>query len=516
AGGAHHGLDADMAAEEAVQRLTDGLGLDQVVITAAAPTNAPLLLASAIARDRGAVVLVGDVPIEAPRAAFYDKELSFVVSRSYGPGRYDAEYEERGLDYPIAYVRWTEKRNMEAVLALEARGSLRLDDVVEEIVDVAEAPNAYARLAGEAKARPRGALVLKYGDVDSSEPAPPAVIEPALAERGRIETRPPVRVALIGPGSFASRIVAPALLAGGARLAVVAGGAGPSAEAAVRTLGFGRVAVTAEDAISDPEVDAVVITTRHGAHASLTARALRAGKHVFCEKPVALTSDELDDVLAAAATAQGILAVGFNRRFSPLLRQMRQHVVHEHGTVVASYRVSAGPLPPEHWLHDLVEGGGRAVGEACHFIDSLAFLADSPIRQIYASGYGAPGSPLQSRDNLALTLTFDNGSVGSIVYAAEGSPRVPKERVELFSGSRSAVLDDYRTLELFGTRRRRISQRAQDKGHTMELAAFLRGAEQGRPPVALDVVANVSLATLAAVESLRTGKAVRIEQSSSG
>ena len=510
AGGAHHGLRADAAAEEGVEALTHGIGLDQVVITAAAATNAPLLLASAIARDRGAVVLVGDVPIEAPRAAFYDKELSFIVSRSYGPGRYDSEYEERGLDYPVGYVRWTEKRNMEAVLALQAQGALRLNDLVEEIIDVSDAPRAYARLTASGDGRPQGALLLAYGDGDGDATGEPIVVEAMVADRARNATRPPVRVALIGPGSFAARIIAPALRAAGARLEVVAGGSGPSAEATGRRLGFARVAATVDQAIADPEVDAVMIATPHGAHGSLAAQALRAGKHVFCEKPLALTEGELGDVLGAAAESNGILAVGFNRRFSPLLRQMRQQVAGADRKVVAVYRVSAGPLPAEHWLHDLADGGGRVIGEACHFVDSLAFLADSRITQVYATGYGALGAPLQARDNVVIALTFENGSVGSLVYTGEGSPKVAKERVELFSGARSAVLDDFRSLEIFGRRRRTVSLRTQEKGYTAEIAAFLQGVEEGRAPVALAVVGNVSLATLAVIESLRTGKAVRV------
>ena len=513
-GGAHHGyvVDADVAVR--VVGAAGGIGVDEVLVTAASQTNDPLLLASSIVRDRAAIVLVGDVPIEFPRAALYDTETSFRVSRSYGPGRGDAEYEERGLDYPIGFVRWTEKRNMEAVLGLLAQGQLRLDDLIEAVVPVEGAVEAYGRLVGPADARPRGAIVLAYADhapaPEEARPLDAAGRVPAARTPKRAASAP-LRVALVGPGGFAARMLVPALARAGAQLELVCGGSGPSAEAAVRNLGFARFADEEDAAISDPEIDAVVIATRHASHAALTTRALEAGKHVFCEKPLALTLEELERVLAAAAEAPGILAVGFNRRYSPSLGELRRFVSAEGRTMVASYRVSAGALPAEHWIHDLSQGGGRALGEVCHFVDSLAFVAGSAIESVHAAGYGRPGAPLQARENLVITLSFANGSVGGITYAADGSPRLPKERLEVFSGARTAVLDDYRKLELLGEGRRRTRrERAQDKGHAREIQVFVDAAGRGEQPVDLEEIANVSLATLAIVESLRTGRSVRL------
>jgi predicted dehydrogenase len=300
-------------------------------------------------------------------------------------------------------------------------------------------------------------------------------------------------------------------VAGGARLVAVAGGAGPSAEAAARTLGFERVAETEAALIADESVDAVVVATRHGSHAALVQQALEAGKHVFCEKPLALTLEELDRVLRAAAESTGILAVGFNRRFAPLLRELRDFVSSPPAPVASTYRVSAGRLPADHWTHDLEQGGGRLIGECCHFIDTLAFVTGSEIDEVHATGYGDSELPVQARDNVAVTLGFANGSVGSILYVADGSGRVPKERLEAFSANRSAILDDYRSLELFGTNGKQSrGGRGQEKGHQFEIDAFLRGAEKGQAPVPLGEVANVSLATLAAVESLRTGQTIRM------
>jgi predicted dehydrogenase len=514
AAGAVHAFVADGETTRRILDATNGVGVDAVVVTAAAPSNEPLLMAAAIARDRGTIVLVGDVPIDFPRAPLYEKELLFRISRSYGPGRYDPEYEERGLDYPIGYVRWTEKRNMEAILALQESGRLQLDDLIDEIIPVDEAGRAYERLVGPPENRPVGALLLSYG------PTRPAPEEPVVAET-RIPAAggaplsgvtPPVRIGLIGPGSFASRVLVPAFARAGARLELVGGGSGPSAESARREFHFARVAPSAEELIADEAIDAVVIATRHATHAELAIRALEAGKHVFCEKPLVLAHDELEAVLAAAARSGCVLAVGFNRRFSPMLGELREFIAGD-GAVSTLYRVSAGQLSPDHWAHDLDEGGGRLLGEGCHFVDSLRFLAGASVERVYAAGHGAPELPVQARDNVAIQLMFSNGSIGTILYVSDGSTRLPKERIEVFAGDRTAILDDYRALELFEPAgKRRAREKKQEKGHQQEVEAFLRGLEHGEPPVPLEELANISLATLAAVESLRTGRPVRVAQ----
>ena len=385
--GAHAGLVSDSRSVESISRLTNGRGVDHVLVTAAAPSSDPLLLAAEIARDRGTIILVGDVPVAFPRAALYDKELAFRISRSYGPGRYDRQYEEKGLDYPIGYVRWTEQRNMEAVLALESSGQLDLSDLIE-VVPVDEAQLAYERLV-DGSARPTGALVLSYGAEPAAAAVPRSVTVPSMpSSQPRRRTQGQVRIGLVGPGNFAARVLVPSLVAAGAKLEVVGGGGGPSAEAAGRRLGFTRVAETGEAVIADEAVDAVVIATRHATHASLVARALEAGKHVFCEKPLALSVEELEHVLEAAARSDGVLAVGFNRRYSPLLREARAFLSSLSVPLASTYRVSAGRLPTDHWTHDLDAGGGRILGEGCHFVDSLAFLAGSPVTQVSTTGYG--------------------------------------------------------------------------------------------------------------------------------
>ncbi len=528
AGGADHAFAIDHDVAQRVWALTDSMGVDAVVVAAATDGNGPLVLAADIARDLGTVVLVGAVPIDLPRASLYDKELRFRVSRSYGPGRYDAEYEERGLDYPIGYVRWTERRNMEAVLRLQAQGHVSFSDLVE-VVPAQEAPAAYARLTNGAHGSPRGAFVLAYPPADGTathlagkaiELAGTTTTPGSAKQRSgegeapapKLGTgRSPVGIGLVGPGSFATRVLVPALEAGGANLLVVGGGAGPSAAAAARNGPFRREAADASAVIADREVEAVVIATRHDSHATLVIEALNAGKHVFCEKPLALTSDELDAVMKAARAARGTLLVGFNRRFSPLLREMSSFLGVPGTPMTLAYRVSAGSLTEDHWTHHPARGGGRALGEACHFIDSLAFLVGHPVIEVHASGHAVASRPVQACDNFLLTLRFADGSVASLVYVSDGSGCVPKERLEGFCGTRTAVLDDYLTLDLHNAHRHdRRRLKARDKGHRQEIEAFLRATRTGDAALALGEIDNVTLATLAIVESLRTGRSVRL------
>jgi predicted dehydrogenase/threonine dehydrogenase-like Zn-dependent dehydrogenase len=525
AAGSNHVRVIGPGAGQEIWAQTDAVGVDAVIVAAAAADNDPLLAAAEIACDRGTIVLVGAVPIAFPRAPLYDKELRFRVSRSYGPGRYDPEYEERGLDYPIGYVRWTERRNMEAVLRLQAQDVVTFQDLVE-IVPVEQAADAYARLTDPDRASPRGAIVLDYQTQDRDSRGAvgatdgKATDSPGARGKDRPHARPlkdgtrrwPVRVGLIGPGGFAGRVLLPALRRAGARLDVVGGGAGPSAVSTARNGSFPRVAPNAQAVIADPDIDAVVIATRHADHAALTVEALEAGKHVFCEKPLALTSEELDAVMKAARTARGTLLVGFNRRFSPLLREMSAFLAAPGLPMSLAYRVSAGPLREDHWTLDLAQGGGRVLGETCHFIDALSFLAGQPVVEVHAAGHGAASRPVQAYDNLVVTMRCADSSVASLIYVSAGAARVPKERVEGFCGTRTSMLDDYRALELFDDRRHdRRRANHQDKGHAQEIAAFLRATRTGEPAMDLTEIENVTLATLTVVESLRTGRSVHLK-----
>jgi predicted dehydrogenase len=344
---------------------------------------------------------------------------------------------------------------------------------------------------------PRSESTISRGPAPAVAPAPRATREESL------------RIGLIGPGGFASSVLVPAFVEAGVALETVGGGGGRSAEAAQRRFGFGRVAPDEEAVITDSGVDAVVVATRHGTHADLAARALAAGKHVFCEKPLALNEEELNRVLDEAWRSGRILLVGFNRRFSPFARELRAFI--EGTPFVANYRVSAGNAPPSSWVHDLDDGGGRIIGEACHFLDTLVYLCGSLIVSVAASAIPDPKVPAQARDNVVVSVAFADGSVGTITYAAAGSPSIPKERLEVFAGSSTAILDDYNTLEFHhGGQTRREVSRDQDKGHADEVRAFVRATDTGESPIGLSEIENVSLAALAIVESLRTGATVRL------
>jgi predicted dehydrogenase/threonine dehydrogenase-like Zn-dependent dehydrogenase len=512
AGGADHGLNVAADVRGVIATLTGGAGVDHAIVTAAASTSDPLRLGAEILRDRGALTLVGDVPIDVPRGPLYMKELVFRVSRSYGPGRYDLEYEERGLDYPLGYVRWTEQRNMEAVMGLQQRGLLSLEDLIEEIVPVEDAARAYERLTGEGAERPRGAILLSYPDGDRAS-AGRGAAAPVREPSNALPSSGAAAVGFVGCGSFARDVLVPAFQASGARLELVGGGSGPSADAAVRHLGFARMADSEQAVIDDEAIDAVVIGTRHESHARLVTDALTAGKHVFCEKPVALSVEELEHVTAAAQESAGILAVGFNRRFSPLLVELRDFVRGgAGGPLTATYRVSAGEIPGDHWVHDLEQGGGRIVGEVCHFLDVLHFVAGSAIVEVHATGHGRAAPALQTTDNVIVSVKHADGSVGSVVYVARSAPSIAKERLEAFGPGGIGILDDYRSLELHGPAGKRgRTERRQEKGHREEVAAFLGGVRTGTAPVPLADVVNVSRATLAAVESMRTGLPVRVD-----
>jgi predicted dehydrogenase/threonine dehydrogenase-like Zn-dependent dehydrogenase len=503
--GADHTFRSHAGVADEIRRVTGEVGVDVAIVSAATSSTEPLLAAARACRDRGRVVVVGDVPIELPRDLMYRKELDLKVSRSYGPGRYDREYEERGLDYPLAYVRWTEQRNMECVLDLQARGLLDLRDLIEAVVSVDEAADAYARLA-DPEARPSGALLLRYDEHPVEE-------RPAVPEAPR-RARPhpgPARIGLVGPGAFARSVIVPAFAAAGAHLEVVGGGSGPSAEAAQKQFGFARVGTSEQAVVEDPDVDVVVVCTRHESHAALAGAALSAGKHVFCEKPLALNAADLGSVLENAAASDRILTVGFNRRFAPLLRELRAVIATGGAAPAIVYRVAAGRLAASDWQNDPIEGGGRILGEVCHFVDAVVYLADALVVEVHAIAKRDDEKPIQARDNVVATLRLDNGGVASIVYAADVGPGVPKEWIDAHAGSASGTLDDFRTLTTYGggdTAPRR--ERRPEKGHREEIAAFLAGVRDGRHPIPLREIENVHQTTFAIVDSLRTGGPVAV------
>lgn len=465
-------------------------GCDAVLITAATPSSDPIELAARLCRDRGRIVIVGDVGLQVPRAAFYDKELDLRLSRSYGPGRYDREYEERGLDYPIGYVRWTERRNMEAFLELLATGRIDVTPLVSERLPLERAAEAYERIVS-AERSPLGIVLMSEPsrvEPNRSQPATPAPLSSVDA------------VGVIGAGSFAGRILIPALRDAGFTLGTVASAGGLSAGAAAERFDFRRAA-TAAEVIEDPSLCAVVVATRHSSHADLATRALRAGKAVFVEKPPALTEDSLAELVRARDETGLLLAVGFNRRFAPLARELRDFVGMADNPLEVFYRVNAGRLDDSHWLNDPDEGGGRLLGEGCHFVDFACWVAGALPERVECMLRPEPGRPLAAAQSFVVSLSFPNGTLASILYSAHGATSAGKEYVEAHCGGRSAILDDFRSLRLLGDRRaRRATRRARDKGHRPQLVAFrqaLDGAPVHEPPDPLATMA-VTLAALRA------------------
>jgi predicted dehydrogenase len=485
----------DSRLEERVRETTRGVGLDATLICAATRSGDPVAVAARLARDRGRLVVVGDVPIEADRALFYEKELELRLSRSYGPGRYDVDYEERGRDLPPGYIRWTEQRNIASFLDLAAAGRIDVHPLTTHRFAIDDAAEAYGVLTGAAERRPFG-IVLEYATSLAGKAEPPRIGTAARLSKGA------VRVGFIGAGNFMRATLLPAFADAGAQLVAVASTAGLTAADAARRFGIER-AVEPEAVVAADDVDAVVVGTRHSSHAAYVASALRAGKAVFVEKPLALSNEELDDVEAALLESSGILMVGFNRRFAPLAGRLRGELAGISDTSVL-VRVNAGPLPEDHWLHDPIDGGGRLLGEGCHFVDLVAHLSSSRIASVQAFGVPQHERPLECTDTFVLGLSLANGGIGSIVYSGGGDSRLPKERVEAFGGGLAAVLDDFRRLELYRGGRREIVKGAQDKGHRSEIRAFVASVRGEAEPVDVTSYLNSSRAAVVLAEALRT------------
>jgi polar amino acid transport system substrate-binding protein len=469
---------------------TDGLGVDAVIVTAASVSDAPMVAAAAMSRDRAKVVAVGLVPFGLPREIAYAKELELRISRSYGPGRYDAGFEEKGLDYPAGYVRWTETRNLEAFLHAIGTDRVNVSSLVTHRYGLDEAPAAYDMLVSGQGERPLG-IVIRYADAPTASP-PRAPLPSSARAAGPVTGD--VGVGFIGAGAFARSVLLPAFQGrAGTTLRRVATSHGLTAFDAQRKFGFKEAGTDANAVFADPAVDLVCITTRHDAHADLVVRAIGAGKHVFVEKPLALDEDQLRAVEHAMTGSSAVLLVGFNRRFSPLAVAMRRALAGR-GPIVASYRVNAGPLPTGHWLNDPAVGGGRIIGEGCHFVDFLSFLTgDAVIESVEARCAGRPRRPAE---DVVVQLGFSDGSVGQILYTAKGDPALGKERVEAHAGGASVVLDDFRSVEIVsgGKRRKRTGG---GKGHAEEIAALIAAVKSGGPsPISLESLLATTLATL--------------------
>ncbi|MFT7512325.1 MAG: putative dehydrogenase/threonine dehydrogenase-like Zn-dependent dehydrogenase [Candidatus Omnitrophota bacterium] len=470
----------------AAEALTRGQGVDGVIITASTKSDEPVHQAAEMCRKRGRIVLVGVVGLQLSRADFYEKELSFQVSCSYGPGRYEANYEDRGMDYPIGFVRWTEQRNFEAVLQMMAEGKLDVMPLISHRFKIEEALSGYEVVAtGKAMG-----ILLEYPESTDRSVCP--TVELGRAWDGHSCPSGACVIGLIGAGGFTGQVLLPALASTSAKLKTIVSSTGVSGTQLGNKFGFAQSSTDTNEVFNDAEINTVFITTRHNSHAALVIRALKAGKHVFVEKPLCLTHAELEEVTSLLdGPDQPILMVGFNRRFAPTTQSIKKVLEQTHAPKAMVMTVNAGAIPAEHWTQDPDVGGGRIRGEACHFVDLLRYLAGSPIVE-----HSITYADVTLRDTASIQLKFEDGSIGTIHYFANGHKGLAKERLEVFCEGKVASLDNFRSIEGHGWSIKSPGGR-QDKGHSSEVAAFVRAVEQGGAwPIPLKELVEVTRVTL--------------------
>jgi predicted dehydrogenase/threonine dehydrogenase-like Zn-dependent dehydrogenase len=508
--GMDDGCVAGEGVKQAVSKWSRGRGADAVLLTAATQSDEPVELAGEISRLRGRVVAVGLVGMNVPRAAYFRRELTLKVSMSYGPGRYDPEYEERGHDYPLPYVRWTEGRNLEAFLDLAAAGSLKTAPLVTHRFPVEEAARAYQLISGDA-GQPYLAVLINYDTGRELERNVENRISNLKFEISNAGGR--VRVGMVGAGDWARRMLLPNFRGEGVEFVSIATASGVTARDVGTRYGFARFVSGADEVLNEEGVNLLVVATRHGTHAALARAGLERGLDVFLEKPLALDDEELDALLEAARRSKGRLTVGFNRRFSPHARQAREFFEGRRGPLSILYRVNAGRVPRTHWTQDAREGGGRIRGEVCHFVDFMQYLTGSPVTRVYAESVSSEDREAVDDDSVFVTLRFADGSNGAIAYLAEGDRALPKERVEIFGAGRAFVIEDYRAAATYaGGRETRTRLRAQDKGVREEVRAVCAALREGGPaPVPLEDLANTTRATFRIIDSLRAGEPKEVD-----
>jgi len=490
--------------EESALAFTSNRGFDAVLICADTSSNDPVELAAVIARDRARIVATGAVGLTFPRKIYYEKELSFVNSRSYGPGRYDTIYEEKGQDYPIGYIRWTEGRNFEAVVNLMASGRLNIQPLITHRFPIERAPEAYEIITGKKK-QPFLGVVLNY-PLDTLESSQVVRFNVPTFKRDNV-----VSLGVLGAGLYANATLLPAIKKiPDIQMVGIASAGGLHAQHSGKKFGFAYAASSEDDIIHDPDINTIAILTRHDSHANLVMKALQAGKHVFVEKALAVDREQLTGISELLSTDNyPLLTVGFNRRFAPLTRQLHAFISPRHEPIYAHYRVNAGYIPLNHWTQDPVQGGGRIIGEGCHFVDFITFLVGQSPSAVNA--VAIPDQGKYREDNILMTFTFPDGSIGVVDYLANGDKSFPKERVEVFCGGQVAVLDDFRSLEMVQDGRRKVIKKAQDKGWHAEWVTFAKAIrEGGQPPIPYEQLIGVTKATFATMESLRIGATINI------
>ncbi|MES2654749.1 MAG: bi-domain-containing oxidoreductase [Bacteroidota bacterium] len=482
-----------------VEGLTNGIGADAVIITASTKSDEVISQSAQMSRKRGRIVLVGVIGLNINRADFFKKELSFQVSCSYGPGRYDEDYENRGIDYPLAYVRWTEKRNFETILGAIARGKVDVKPLITERVKLDDYMQIYGSMGGASIA----SIISYEAPQQQAKPQNNIQLNQAtfVGSKGVI--------GIIGSGNFTKMTMLPALKGTGASYKYIASQSGVSGNALAKKYGFSNSTTDYKQILNDSEVDLVLITTRHNVHASMTIDCLNAGKHVFVEKPLAINNEQLKQVISTYAqlNTKPTVTVGFNRRFSPFIQKAKSLLGNANNAINMIATMNAGFIPPEVWVHDLQVGGGRIIGEACHFIDLMTYLNGSKVVSVSMSALG--NQVAENTDNAIITLKFENGSQGVINYFANGHKAYSKERVEIYSQGRTLILDNFRRMEGFGFKGFSSMKSKQDKGHKNQFDLLIQAIKNGgKALIPFDEIVNTSQASIAAIESLKTGKTI--------
>jgi len=498
----------------AVSDFSQGLMADAVIITAASDSNDPVELAGEICRDRGRVSVVGAVKMDIPRKPYYQKELELRLSRSYGPGRYDTNYEEKGFDYPIGYVRWTEQRNMKEFLQLVAEGKVQLDKLITHRFKIEDAEKAYELISGKTQEKFL-AVLLEYpreGQVKNTIRLRHEVqSSPEAAGTQRKDGK--VHIGLIGGGNFAKGVLLPILRKiPEVNMRGVATATGVSARDIGDKYGFEYCTSDYSEILKDISVDAIVIATRHNLHAQLVTEGLKHGKSVFVEKPLALSKDELNTVIDTYNQTQGRIMVGFNRRFAPVTSETKSFFANRTSPLAINYRINAGFVPKDSWVHDLVEGGGRIIGEVCHFVDLIQYLVGVEPSKVYAEAIPESDKSGATSDTVCISLKFRDGSISTINYFANGDKAFPKERIEIFGDNSVCVINDFRSAMLVRNGKKKRLKSKQDKGHKAEFEQFIRSILNDEPsPIDFKEAVISTLLTFNIVESLTTGAPTEIE-----
>ncbi len=494
----------DNKLKSAIENITNGYGADSVIITAGTKNNDPVVLAGEVARDRGTVVAVGLIDTDIPRNLYYEKELNFKLSRSYGPGRYDPEYEEKGKDYPVGYVRWTEQRNMRAFLNLLSQNKIDLEPIITHRFKIEDAKEAYDMILNNKE--PFIGVLLEYN------PARKQADKIYINDKKRKKNEN-INIGMIGAGNFAGGVLIPNLKkVNNINLEGLVTATGASGKNAAKRFGFNYCTSDKDELMKDDNINTIFVVTQHNMHAELVREGLKNNKNVFVEKPLALNEEELALVINSYQNSQGRLMVGFNRRFSSLTQEIKEFYTDRTTPLMMNYTVNAGAIPGEHWIHDPEIGGGRIKGEVCHFIDLLSYLTDSLPVKVYTQSIKSTSENIFNDDNISIIISFKDGSAGVINYTSLGDSSYPKERIEVFADSSVAILDNFNRVETYRNNKKDKTKKfSQNKGFAQEMEQFISSIKKGKEaPISFEELIASTLTTLKAVGSLQTGEPVKV------